>query len=752
MSQKVAQNERTMFAFLNSNDDKGLKKLLENDFLIGLDKIYDYFEENFRFLNHESLEYRSFFNTKRALDLVQDLKEIKIIKTLGIIEIYNKFSEIKPSREILKLALNLDKCETEALLKELQEKNIIFFKRNKGYFKIAEDSEINIETEIKEYIQNKLYSINYTASLNKYLELDYYYPVKYNYEKDITRYFKQIYLDASQIDYLDKIKEYADGRIVYLTNINNSLNYDSIKENLKTKDIILITNQYNKKLKIDYILKELEAIDCLILNEKVLKNISIKEEYLLYKEELISIIKSELKGYFLFDEVEIFYKGKVFGKKKMLELTYDYLIEEYPNYIEINYELMNKEKLSIPMKKVRTTLLDMLLKEDENLENDKFYENTGAINSVARTVLKKICFIDSGKINLNFKWRDLEKVIIDRVKKNNYSIEELYIDYTTKLKGYGLRAGIFTLFLGIVLIKNKNNIFVIDEETKMKQILNSELIEKIEKTPKNYYLTYIQKTIEQEQYLENLKELLGIYYSDNKETEIGIIEGLKNYFYSINRFLSNTSLKNCKVLPKIFNSIFQNKNSHEFLFEELLVRAKTDNLKEVIEILAKEKNYLEEENMKIELKLKEVVLKVLKADNPLEEALKSWQEETKTLDNGIKIWLKKYIYRNDRLFLIDITTKIKGFSYENWSSFNDIEDFKERLEKFITKKDEKNDNQNKVVEVMSEGERLVIPLLENHSQMGKLLKIKLEATIKAMGMSVKDEEKRSILLEILKNM
>ena len=36
--------------------------------------------------------------------------------------------------------------------------------------------------------------------------------------------------------------------------------------------------------------------------------------------------------------------------------------------------------------------------------------------------------------------------------------------------------------------------------------------------------------------------------------------------------------------------------------------------------------------------------------------------------------------------------------------------------------------------------------------MGKLLKIKLEATIKAMGMSVKDEEKKSILLEILKNM
>lgn len=752
LSQKVAQNERTMFAFLSSNDEKGLNNLLENDFLIGLDKIYDYFEENFKFLNHESLEYKSFLNTKRALNLVRSLKETKFIKTLGIMEIYNRFSDIKPNREILKLALNLSENEMETLLKELQEKNIISFKRNKSYFKITEDSEVNIETEIKEYIQNKLYSINYTASLNKYLELDYYYPVKYNYEKDITRYFKQIYLDASQIDYLDKIKEYSDGKIVYLTNINNILNYDSIKEILKTKDIILITNQNNKKLKIDYILKELEAIDCLILNEKVSQNISIKEEYLLYKEELISIIKTELKEYFLFDEVEIFYKGKIFPNKKMLELTYDYLVDEYPNYIEINYELMNKEKLSIPMKKVRLTLLDMLLKEDENLENDKFYKNTGAINSVARTVFKKICSVTSGKINLNFKWKNLEEDIINKIKNNNYSTDELYIDYTTKLKGFGLRSGIFTLFLGILLIKNKNNIFVIDEETKMKQILNNELIEKIEKNPKNYYLTYIEKTIEQEQYLESLKELLGIYYSDNNEIEIGIIEGLKNYFYSINRFLSSTSLKNCKVLPKIFNAIFQNKNTHEFLFEELLVRAKTDSLKEVVKILTKEKNYLEEENIKIELKLKEVILKVLKAGKLLEEALKNWQEETKTLDNGIKVWLKKYVYRNDKLFLIDITTKIKGFSFENWSNFDDIEDFKKRLEKFITEKDKNNDEQNNIVEVISNGERLLIPLLENHTQMGKLLKIKLEATIKAMGMSVKDEEKKSILLEILKNM
>ena len=752
LSQKVAQNERTMFAFLSSNDEKGLESILEDRFLIGLDKIYDYFEENFKFLNHETTEYKSFFNTKRALNLISDTEEVRFLKTLGIIEIYNRFSDIQPNKEILKLALDLNENEMDLLLKSLQEKNIISYKRNKNYYKIVEDAEINIENEIKEYIQNKLHSISYTTSLNKYLELDYYYPVKYNYEKDITRYFKQIYLDVTQVDYLDKIKEYSDGIIVYLTNITKAFNFDSIKNILKNKDIILVVNKNDKKLKIGYLLKELEAIDCLVLDEKCSINLSLKEEYLLYKNELISIINLELKEYFSIKEIEIISENKIFVDKKILNVTYDYLIDKYRNYIEINYELMNKEKISTPMKKVRLTLLEMLIKNDKNLESKEFYKNTGAINSVARTVLKKICSLNLGDIILDSKWEILEREILEKIKLENYSIRNLYEDYTTKVKGYGLRAGIFTLFLGIVLIKNKKCIAIVDKTTKRKQLLSNDIIEKLEKNPENYYLSYVKKTAVEEEYLENLKELLGVYYSENSEIEIGIVEGFKTYFYSLNRFLNNLSLKNCKVLSKIFNILFQDKNAYEFLFEELSRRAKTKDLKEIVKIISEDMKYLEDEKIRIELQIHEIILNILKTGQNLKEALEKWQEQTKVFDNGIKTWLKKYIYKNDKIFLLDLTTKIKGFSFENWSNLNDIEDFKERLEKFLVTKELERENVSEVIEVISNGESLIIPLVETHSQMGKMLKIKLEATIKAMGLSVKEEEKKSILLEILKDM
>lgn len=753
LSQKIAQNERTMFAFLNSNSKDVLDNLLKNNFLIGLDKIYDYFEENFKFLTHESEEYKSFFNAKKSLNMVDAEKEIKLIKSIAIIEIYNKYFEISPTKEILALALDCSVEELENILKTLQEKNIVVYKRNKQYFKIVEDSEINVENEVKDYIENKLTFVDYSEALNKYLALDYYYPVKYNYEKDITRYLKQIYLDCTNIDYLEKDKMFCDGEIVYLTNITNSNSYETIRKILNEKDIILIVNKENKRMNIDYILKELVAIEFLSLEEKCMNNISLQEEYYLYKEELISIINSELKDYFSLDNKDILYKGTKFEEKSLLDITYKYLSRKYPNYIEINYELMNKDKLSVPMKKVRSTLLDMLINCDKTLESEKFYQDTGAINSVARTVLRKIIDVDKGKISFIKEWKEIEKTIEKTVKEKSYSLEELYQDFMTEKNGYGLRKGILTLVLGIILIKRKDSIVVIDNSTKFKYVITSELIDQIEKNPENFYLSYVEKTKEEEEYLEDLKSMLGVYFVEDADIEVGVVEGIKNYFYSLNRYITGTILKSCKVLSKIFNILFQDKNPHEFLFKELLVRARTEDYKEIVKILKDEMKFIEEEKIKFELEIKKITLEALgNHSSYIEEALKIWQEKTLILDNRVKLWLKNYQYKTERNFLLDLTAKVKGFNYENWANINDIQDYKEKLDKLTKEVVEKETSKADVIEIVSGEEKIIVPCLKQHSQMGKMLKTKLQSAIKAIGLSVKDDEKKLILLEILKEL
>ncbi|MBM6876347.1 hypothetical protein, partial [Fusobacterium mortiferum] len=250
------------------------------------------------------------------------------------------------------------------------------------------------------------------------------------------------------------------------------------------------------------------AIEHLILDERYFKNSNIKEECLLYKEEIINIINSELTEYFSEENREVWYKGEKLQEKKLLNITFDYLEEKYPKYIEINYELMNKTKLSFQMKKVRQNLLEMLLNNAKELNREEFYENTGAINSVARTVLRKIVDVSNGEIIFLDKWKNLEEEVISKLKEENRYLKQIYDSFTTDKEGYGLRNGIFTLFLGILLIKNKGSIEVIDNNSKLKQNLTSELVEKIEKNPEGYYLAYVEKTAEEEKYLLDLKDLL----------------------------------------------------------------------------------------------------------------------------------------------------------------------------------------------------------------------------------------------------
>ncbi|MGL5056256.1 MAG: hypothetical protein ACRC6A_02655 [Fusobacteriaceae bacterium] len=752
LSQKIAQNERTMFAFISSNDAKALQSVLSNDFLVGLDRIYDYFEENFKFLNHESIEYKNFFNTKKSLNEVSNPEHIKFLKTLGIIQIYNRNSSVSPNKSTLKLALDLDGKSLDLIIEELQNKNIITYKRNNSHYKIVEDSDINIQKEIKDYIINNLNKINITESLNKYATLDTYYPVKYNYEKDITRFFNQFYIDSSNTQYLDKLKEFSDGTIVYLTNVLKNLEYDFIKSNLKNRDIILVANKENKKLNLDTILKELESIESLVLLDKNLLNKPILEEYALYKDELIDILKSELAEYFSTENSEINYFQKTLSNVKMIDITNEYLNKKYKNYITINYELINKDKLSVPMKKVRFNLIDMLLNNDVLLTKDEFYSETGAINSVARTVLIKIALIKKNKITFKKEWSKLNDEILNIIKDKNCSLEDIYENYTTAKNGFGLRNGVFTLFLGMFLIKNKNILLVIDEKTKQKQFLSSDLLEKIEKNSSNYYLSYAEKSIDEEEYLNDMKEILGIYYSENSELENGIIDGLKNYFYSISRIINKVSLKECKVLSKIFNGLFLDKNAHEFLFKEIPERAKIQNYKDIIAIISNEINYLEDEKIKIENRITEIIINVIGENNFIKESVNDWQSKDHLLDNGIKTWLKKYSYKTDKLFLMDITSKIKGFNYENWSNLQDIEDFENKLKVFLTVKKVSNVVGDESIQLISGGERIGIEIFKEHTPMGKILKTKLQATIKAMGLSIKDEEKKSILLEIIKEM
>lgn len=407
LSQKLAQNERTLFAFICGNEENGLKNIVsfEKSLFITLDKLYDYFEENFKFLELDSNEYKVYKIGAHLLDNLgkDEIIEKKFIKILTLIYIYNNFSELEPSKEVMKYLLNID--DLSKIQEKLMEKNYINYRRHYNHYKLVEDNDINIDKDIAEYREQTLKRFNYIDTLERNLPLSTYYPLKYNDLNKITRYMKRYYVDVSDVSRIEKIQKNkdTDGKIIYLLNLEKNDKYNEIRELLQKKGFIIVSSK--NEINILNEITELEVVDRLLFMEKYKERNILQKEFLAYKEEIQEILLNKLKNYFTNGVIN---SNKRYTSKNMLEITNKYLSKKYKNYFPINYELINKHNLSSPMKKSRYEILKKL--ESKLPLDENYFQETKAENSVARILLSNTDLYSSITYEINIENTDYKYI------------------------------------------------------------------------------------------------------------------------------------------------------------------------------------------------------------------------------------------------------------------------------------------------------------------------------------------------------
>jgi len=750
LSQKLAQNERTLFAFICGNEENGLKNIMsfEKSLFITLDRLYDYFEENFKFLELDSNEYRIYKIGTHILENLNkdEIIEKKFIKILTLIYIYNNFSELEPSKEVMKYLLNLD--DISEIQEKLMKKNYINYRRHYNHYKLVEDNDINIDKDIAEYREKTLKRFNYIDTLERNLPLSTYYPLKYNDLNTITRYIERYYVDVSDIPRIEEIKtnKDTDGKIIYLLNLEKNDKYHEIKQALQEKGFIIISS--NDDINILNEINELEVVDRLLVMEKYKEKNILQKEFLVYKEEIKKILLSALKKYF---KNGVINSNKRYTSKNMLEITNKYLSEKYKNYFPINYELINKHNLSFPMKKSRYEILKKL--ESKIPLDEKYFNETKAENSVARILLSNTKLYSSITYEINIENTDYKYVynsLLEDIKTKKMNLGVIYDKYTTNLGDYGIRKGIFTFILGLLFIENHQYIGVDFTSTGSEIEIGLELLDKIEKNPKVYDISYYKFGEEEEEYLLKLSEVLKIYVPQNKgKITNNILDGFKNYVLSLPKYINGIYLKEFKKLNKLFMGIFTINNPREFLLKSMPKIYKTDNLLEVVNNFQSDLNEIELLNKSFKNDLEISVCNIF---NDSCEGLENliFIIEKNNPSNDIERELLNLKEFNNEEILIKLTEKVKGFSYENWRTKEDIEDFFKKLEIEVNKIYEDDFDSISERVLITYGETNVeVDMKQKESMFGKMLQSKLEATIKNMGMTLSGEEKKKILLEIL---
>lgn len=762
LSEKVAQNERTLFTFLTDDDVYSFKYYINNnntESLFNVDRIYDYFYNILKKENNELIK-EIWIKAENAISKTTDVIEINILKVLAIIYMINDFENYSPVNSTIRLSLALDEKEFSEKLEGLLERGLIKRRKTNKLLEFSTAYNKEVLEDIKAIQQNKFNNINYSQSLEKIYNLGYELPRRYNQNYKITRFFKEIFITEFELNNLRTFrlhfeKYQSDGLVLNL--LRESKNIENVIENFNRindeKVVLRIPNSIINSEVIDAV-KEMEAVNYYKNSEK--QENDIIRELNMIEEEDLELIQNEIEKDFADNNSYILYNNITDNSSNINAVISEICERIYSESPIINNEMINKQKISAPIVKARDIVIDCIINRNKNMITSQ----TSAEATIYKAIVDKKNNADIKKVI-----KIIENYIKQSEKNGKISFENIY----RKLKNepYNIRDGIIPVFIALALENYSNNAILYYKNREIELI--SANISKIIEEPSNYYIYIEAGTQEKLQFINKLLKLFKLDFSkDQRENIRRLMYSLKKWTLSLPRITRELSATNNIIVDnEIIN--FKNEllktdlNNNEFLFKVL---KEIFNEEEYLKLYDKIKNAKDEldkyfdnyENYVIE-QFKNIFEN--SNNNSLNKILKKWYESLKEKVKYVVLkaetkQLLDYILEintfNDKDIIENISYILLGYYIEDWQVdsyslfFNNFEyiidelntveeDSKDKIEISV-----KNKDGNNIVKFIDDIE--IGPI-------GKTLMSNIEDTIEEYADSIDKSEKIKILMNIL---
>ena len=761
LSEKIAQNERTLFTFLTDDDFYSLKSFIKESKsgLFNVDRLYDYFNISLKKENDEQIK-NIWIKSQTALNKLEDSLESKIIKALAIIEILNDFNVIYPNAKFIALSLNEDENRIESALKMLEEKGILKYKKTTQTFDFTNVYNKKAVEEINKLKESKYSNINIRSTLEKVCDLGYLVPRRYNQDFKMTRYFKNIFLMGNELINIKTTKilfqeNECDGLIINLLGNNN---YEELKEKVKklNDDRILVkVPKYNLNDETYNELKSFEAIQFLKKLSELDEDIS--NELQIIEQETIEYIQKDVESKFNnYNVAKYLYLGNEYDNIKNLNSFVSDICEDtYKKSAIINNEMINKNEISAPIYKARNIVIDAII--DNNKELIK--SDTSAEATIYKATAEKR---DDNSV------KNIIQILKNFIKgaKTKQSFENVL--ETLYNKPYGVRKGVMPILIALALAEYSDNIILYYQTKEIEIEANN--ISKIIEMPDKYFVSIENGTEEKNNFIDAILNVFVIEKQEKQRTNIkAIISEMKRWVLSLPRITREMSNTN-KIINDEKYILFKNEilksdlNNNEFLFEKTKEIFQVENYQEIakriIELKEKFDNYLKEYTGDLIIQVKGIFEHKTKAN--LNNILKNWYSSInekikyKIMSLDIKKMFEFIIQMNtyNELEIIqNISYILLGFYIEDWED-NTYKIFYEKLSNIIKEIDSLNDTKDEFSETVeiNDGVRVIKKYIapDEITQIGKTLQNNIEDTIEEYGNSISENERIKILLQVIK--
>lgn len=805
ISELVAQNERTIFTFLSSTEKYSVPYFLRtnNDefSIIEPDYIYDYFEKLFKNEPYGSNIKKQWQITTSALSKLRDYDNIlaeKIVKTLALIYCVNDFKVVPPSWDIISeiYSVNYSVGEIESAKEVLKNCHLLIELMYRPYVRITAGSGHNV----LELIQQEMFRIDNGLAVktifNDICTKKYLYPVRYNDENEIIRYFEFRFIEAEDLPYIEKtgmaIDSNADGLmygVLVWAESDIQLATKIISEIENERVVIVLPNNIS-----DYagVAKEYRAIQKLIEQYRD-KEIELLDELGYILEDRANILNAFIENtFFRFEKKmsSVYYKGEKMGivrKAQLPQLLSQIIQDIYYRTPKIVNELINRKELSSTIKSARAKLLNALF---SNISQKDFgLMGNGPEMNILRSllVLPGIYVQNGDDYYLEYSCADektravlqaINDFILSADKGKNF--EELYAILTKPEYHFGLKQGVIPVYLAVVFLRYKNHLVLRrkDRELPLSAVVMNDIIA----APEEYKI-YLEKwNDEKETYIVNLENIFAqyIHSADKSAGSFAyLVKAMRRWYLQLTKYevttknycSSDGKIESLDISSIRFRNALSNLdiNAYDFLFRQVKSIYNSELYSEVTQALRISYQRISNTYYNIHQKLIKEAKGVFGGSDKesLSSVLENFYDDLKlttkehSFSGKINLFLDLVKHpNNDETKLIEVVARIlfnlrmSDFTDEIMNTFiEELKSVKDAILQYDSDKRRANTASYKIVFRDDNGQEITrqFDSAENTTE-GDMLYNALTSDLEEFNESISSDEKRQILFKILKEL
>jgi len=522
---RLAQNERSLFAFLAGTETHGLREFLNVDLpprlpdaLYPVDRLYDYAATVFagRMSGHMGHHWAQVDVALRRLPQSATSLDAKVIKVVGVLSALGESTGLKASSRVLCAALGdgtpAGRAAIEKAIDRLKAASILVYRKYRDAYQLWEGSDLDVEQLIESAVRKIDPRTSLVDRLRRIAPPRPMVARRHLFETGTLRYVEVQYADEGILEQdLNKSSLDADG-VVWLVVPSSAAAGRSLSARLlRGADLLAVSDSARPVVvavprtvdRLRELALELAAVESVLTHTPELENDAVaRREVQLRLAEAERLLRVELQRLTSSDACAWFYRGKEHKVRNARELN-GFLSEVCGGVFSaaptIHNELLNRRNLSSAAAAARRNLLEAMI---EHREKHRFgiqgcppelsmYRSLVELHGLHRRqagewILSPPRKRDSG--SLLPAWEKIS-AILDESRGQRLRVSELYD--ALRRPPFGLKDGVLPVVVMASLLQPSAEVAVYEEGAFVPK-LHAAVLERFLRSPERFEVQHFR--------------------------------------------------------------------------------------------------------------------------------------------------------------------------------------------------------------------------------------------------------------------